>query len=70
MRTKKIFFNNKFILPTFLKGFTSVFDITGQFMLDIPDLNKGFQRDAEALKNDWYRIGGDIKKSMDCLAHE
>ena len=57
-------------IPTFLKGFASAFDITGQFFLDIPDFNSGFQRDAEALRGDWRMVGGDIRKSMDCLAHE
>ena len=57
-------------LPTFLKGFASAFDITGQTLLDTPDLNAGFQKDAEALRGDWLLIGGDIRKSMNCFAHE
>ena len=57
-------------LPTFLKGFMSTFDITGQTLLDIPDFNTGFQRDAEALRGDWQQVGKDIRKAMDYFAHE
>jgi len=57
-------------LPTFLKGFASAFDITGQTLLDIPDFDRGFQRDTDALRGDWQRIGGDVRKAMDCFAHE
>jgi len=57
-------------LPTFLKGFASAFDFSGQTLLDIPDLSTGFQRDAKALQGDWQRVGKDIRTAMDCLAHE
>jgi hypothetical protein len=56
--------------PTFLKGFVSAFDITGQTLLDIPDLRNGFQRDAEALRGDWQRVGSDLRRAMDSAAHE
>jgi len=59
-----------FKLPTFLKGFASAFDITGQTMLDVPDLRTGFQRDTKALKGDWQQVGNDIKKAMDSQGHE
>jgi len=59
-----------FKLPTFLKGFASAFDITGQTLLDFPDLNTGFQRDAEALHNDWQRVGNDLRIVMDSFANE
>jgi len=58
------------VIPTFLKGFASAFDITGQTLLNIPDFTAGFQRDAEAIRGDWRQIGGDIQKSMDCFARE
>jgi|GEM_PF-2213601 len=51
-------------LPTFLKGFASAFDITGQGFLSIPDLNTGFQRDAEALRRDWIVTGLDFKNAI------
>ena len=57
-------------LPTFLKGFASAFDITGQTLLDFPDFTTGFQRDAEALRNDWLRVGNDLKVVMDSFTHE
>jgi len=59
-----------FKLPTFLKGFASAFDITGQTLLDFPDFNTGFLRDAKALHNDWLRVGNDFRLSMDSFAHE
>jgi hypothetical protein len=60
---------HNFRLPTFLKGFASAFDITGQTLFDLPDFNTGFQRDAEALRGDWRRIGIDLKSAMDSVAH-
>jgi hypothetical protein len=59
-----------FKLPTFLKGFASAFDITGQTLLDFPDFDTGFQKDAEALRNDWQRVGDDLRIAMDSFAHE
>jgi len=57
-------------LPTFLKGFASAFDITGQTLLDIPDFSTGFQRDTEALRGDWQRVGNDLRKAMDSFIRE
>jgi len=67
MKKAELFANIK--LPTFLKGFASAFDITGQTLLDIPDFSRGFQRDAEALRGDWQRVGSDIKQAMSCSAN-
>ena len=68
MKKNKLVSNIK--LPTFLKGFSSTFDITGQTLLDIPDLYTGFQRDAKALRGDWQQVGNDIRKAMNSFAHE
>ena len=57
-------------IPTFLKGFASAFDITGQTLLDVPDLRTGFQRDAEALRGDWQRVGGDLRQAMHSSVYE
>jgi hypothetical protein len=54
----------------FLRGFASAFDITGQTLLDIPDLRAGFQRDAEAIRGDWQQVGGDLRQAMDSFARE
>jgi len=67
---EKVKANAAMKLPTFLKGFVSTFDITGRTMLTIPDLDTGFQRDAEALRGDWLLVGNDMRKAMDCLPHE
>jgi len=56
-------------LPTFLKGFASAFDITGQTLLDIPDLNTGFQRDTEAIRSDWQQVGNDLREAMGSFAN-
>jgi len=58
------------MLSAFLKGFVSVFDITGQTLVSFPDLSKGLQKDAEALRGDWQRIGIDFRIAMDTVAHE
>jgi hypothetical protein len=47
---------HSFKFPTFLKGFASAFDITGQTLLDFPDFSTGFQRDAEAIRSEWEAI--------------
>ena len=59
-----------FKLPSFWKGYASAFDISGQSLLAIPDLSTGFQRDAEALRGDWQRIGNDMRKAMNIVANE
>jgi len=51
----------------FLKGFASAFDITGQTLLERPNLQAGFQRDAEALRGDWIMVGNDLRKAMDTV---
>jgi len=57
-------------LPTFLKGFVSAFDITGQTLLELPDLNDGFLRDAKALRSDWQCVGNDLRTAMNVYAHD
>ena len=48
-----------------LKGFASIFDMSGQtFNGDIPDFSGGFERDARALRGDWERVGNDLRKAM------
>jgi hypothetical protein len=54
----------------FLKGFASAFDITGQAFISIPDLDTGFQRDCEALRGDWQRVGDDMRRAMNVVARE
>jgi hypothetical protein len=58
-----------FKLPAFLRGFASAFDITGQTLLDLPDFNTGFQRDAEALRSDWRQVGNSLRAAMDSLKY-
>jgi hypothetical protein len=70
MNKKKFNKTTNFKLPTFLRGFASTFDITGQTLLDIPDFKTGFQRDADALRGDWILVGNDIRNSMNQYAHE
>jgi hypothetical protein len=70
MDKKKFNKTSNLKLPTFFKSFASAFDLTGQTLLDIPDFNSGFQRDANALRGDWIIIGNDIRNSMNQYAHE
>jgi len=52
-------------IASFLKGFASAFDLSGQtFMDDIPDYSGGFERDARVLRGDWERVENDLRKAM------
>ncbi|GHV88777.1 hypothetical protein AGMMS50267_11370 [Spirochaetia bacterium] len=53
----------------FLKGFASAFDITGTAFIEIPDFSTGLQRDGQALRQDWRRIGGDLRSAMNQVGH-
>jgi hypothetical protein len=57
-------------ISLFFKGFSSVFDISGQSFIQIPDLNHGPERDRDALRGDWYRVGGDIRSAMNKVLYE
>ena len=57
----------------FLKGFVSIFDITGrtyEYSNRYSDLDRysnysdGFALDREALAGDWQRVGNDLRKTM------
>ncbi|MDR0640961.1 MAG: hypothetical protein LBG07_00705 [Treponema sp.] len=48
----------------------SAFDISGQALIFIPDLDDGFQKDYEAIKGDWQRVGDDMRRAMDIVTHE
>jgi hypothetical protein len=57
-------------LFSFLKGFASAFDITGQtFMDDLPDFSGGFARDARVIRGDWERVGNALKKAMSQVSY-
>ncbi|MCL2382251.1 MAG: hypothetical protein FWC64_11815 [Treponema sp.] len=53
-----------------LKGFASVFDLSGRLFLEVPDLKTGFKRDRKALAGDWRRIGGDMARAIHKVAGE
>jgi hypothetical protein len=57
-------------LRGFLKGFMSAFDLSGQSLISIPDLDSGFQQDYEAIKGDWIRVGDDMRRAMNIVTHE
>ena len=62
METTKPKYNT---IASFLKGFASAFDLSGQtFTDDISDYSGGFQRDAQVLRGDWERIENDLRKAM------
>jgi len=60
---------NQYILA-FLKGFLSVYDLTGQTFIDMPYFPNGFERDRIMLRGDWMKVGSDIKKAMNQVAYE
>ena len=52
-------------IASFLKGFASAFDLSGQTLTeDIPDFSGGFERDAKVLRGDWERVENDLRKAM------
>jgi len=65
--TERIFF------MSFFNGFASVFDVSGQKLLNDYGYNvsigaeDGFSIDKISLHNDWKKIGGDIFKAMGAL---
>ena len=61
--------HHKSSISAFLNGFISAFDISGQTLLEIPDLSTGFERDRKALQGDWQRVENDIRKAMNQVAH-
>jgi hypothetical protein len=57
-------------VKAFLDRFISAFDIRGQTFISVSDLASGFQKDREAIKGDWQRIGDDIRRAMNIVTHE
>jgi hypothetical protein len=55
---------------SFLDGFMSAFNISGQAFISIPDLDSGFQKDCEAIRGDWQRVGDDMRRAMNIVVHE
>ena len=56
-------------IKAFLKGFFSVFDITGK-TFGFPDYSKGNSLDREAIAKDWINVGNDIRKAMGIIINE
>jgi hypothetical protein len=56
------------VLRAFLKGFASAFDISGG--VKTPDLTTGWERDGAAIRGDWQRVGDDMRRAMNIVAHE
>jgi len=57
-------------MKAFLKGFASTFDLSGKHLVDLKSVPGGFERDGMMLRGDWIRIGNDIRKAMETVAHE
>jgi len=57
-----------FNLPSFWQGYASSFDFTGR-AFKFPDFSGGFERDRQSLAGDWQRVGNDMRKAMDIVAH-
>jgi hypothetical protein len=57
-------------LRSFFDGFASAFDLDGHTFISIPDLDSGFQEDREAIKGDWQRVGGDMRRAMNIISYE
>jgi hypothetical protein len=50
-------------MGSFLSGYTSAFNLCGD--IDFPDVSRGLERDAAALRKDWYKVGSDMSRAME-----
>jgi hypothetical protein len=57
-------------IAAFLKGFASVFDLSGKTFIDVSDFSGGFARDKKALQGDWVKVGADIRNAMNQVVCE
>ena len=57
-------------IQAFIRGFASVFDLTGGVYIFVPNLMNGQEKDKVAIREDWNRVGDDIKRSMFVVANE
>jgi hypothetical protein len=48
----------------FWKGWFSVFQPPYGVSLELPDLDRGPERDIEALASDWRQVGDDLRWAM------
>lgn len=69
MKSRRIDNRSASKIKSFLKGFSSAFDLSGLTLLRSTGLANGSVRDANALDSDWKKIGRDIRKSMDTVAN-
>ena len=54
----------------FWKGWLSGFQPFYGVPVDLPDLDRGFERDVEAIASDWQQVGNDLRWAMGQLEHE
>jgi hypothetical protein len=57
-------------ITVFTKGFASAFDLSGFALVEHREILGGFERDRIMLRGDWIRVGNDVKKAMNMVAHE
>jgi len=50
-------------IKAFIRGWSSLFDLTGAFV-SLPETLNGPARDAQALRSDWQAVGQDIRQGM------
>jgi hypothetical protein len=56
--------NTKRYAKAFWRGWFSTFRPLYGTSLELPDLDRGFERDREALAGDWQRVESDLKRAM------
>jgi hypothetical protein len=56
--------NTKRYIEAFWKGWLSTFDLSGGTFLEMPDLDRGPERDCEAIASDWQAVGNDLRWAM------
>jgi hypothetical protein len=62
--TKNIRDDSKRLTDAFWRGWLSIFDLSGQSFISMPDLENGMERDREAIASDWQKVGDDLRWAM------
>lgn len=57
-------------LKAVVRGWASIFDLSGSIAFSLPDYHKGPARDARALRGDWENTGHDIRRGMDLVVEQ
>jgi len=57
--------NEKIIVYSIFKGFTSAFNLSAGNLITRDDLKNGLEKDKKAIAGDWVKVGAAIKSTFD-----